>query len=77
MSKHALFNLFRNFMLTNKLMARGFSVLYHVFARKQCIFCSALRPKSYLTLPYVTLFGDSFCLGTFVHGFMLPPAGCS
>ena len=33
----------------------------HVFARKQCILCSALRHKSYLTLPYVTLLRDSFC----------------
>ena len=56
----------------------------HVFARKQCILCSALRHKSYLTLPYVTTFQDSFCLGTFAQGFiMLPPRslasswGCS
>ena len=33
---------------------RGFSVLYHLFARKQSILCSALRHKSYLTL-YFTL----------------------
>ena len=26
---------------TNTRTARGFSVLYHVFARKQCILCSA------------------------------------
>lgn len=26
----------------------------HVFARKQCILCSALRDESYFTLPYVT-----------------------
>ena len=32
-----------------------------VFARKQCILCSALRHKSYLTLPYVTSLRDSFC----------------
>ena len=56
----------------------------HVFARKQCILCSALRRKRYLTLPYVTSLRDSFCLGTFAHGFiMLPPRslasslGCS
>ena len=36
---------------TNTRTARGFSVMYHVFARKQCIVCSALRHKSYLTLP--------------------------
>ena len=39
--------------LTNTHTARGFSVLYHVFARKQCILCSALRHKSYLTLCYI------------------------
>ena len=53
----------------------------HVFVRKQCILCYALRPKSYLTLPYVTSLRDSFCLGSFAHGFiMLPPQsslGCS
>ena len=37
--------------LTNKKKAREYSVLYHVFARKQCYLCSALRHKSYLTLP--------------------------
>ena len=40
--------------LTNMHAARGFSVLYHVFAQKQCILCFALHHKSYLTLPYVT-----------------------
>ena len=46
----------------------------HVFARKQCIPCSALRHKNYLTLPYVPSLRDSYCLGTFAHGFpMLPP----
>ena len=39
--------------LTNMRTARGFSVLYHVFARKQCILCSAVCHKSSLTLPYV------------------------
>ena len=29
-------------------------ILMHVFARKQCILCSALRHESYLTIPYVT-----------------------
>ena len=53
--------------LTNTHTAYGFSVLYHVFALKQCIVCSALRHKSYLTLLYVALIRDSFCLGTFVH----------
>ena len=36
---------------TNTRTARGFSIVYHLFARKQCILCSALRHKSYLTLP--------------------------
>ena len=38
--------------LTNTHTARGFSVLYHAFARKQYILGSALRLKSYLTLLY-------------------------
>ena len=37
----------------------------HVFTQKQYILCSALRHKSYLALPYVTLLRDTFCLGTF------------
>ena len=47
----------------------------HVFARKWCILCSALRYKSYLSLPYVTsLRSDSFSLGTYYAGLiMLPP----
>ena len=44
----------------------------HVFARKQCFLCSALRYKSYLLLPYVTsLRSDSFSLGTFAHGLIM------
>ena len=54
--------------LTNKDTAHGFSVLYQVFGRKKCSLCSALRHKSYLTLP-----SRSRCLGTFVHGFILLP----
>ena len=42
--------------LTNTHTARGFSVPYHVSARKQCILCSALRHKSYLTLLYLHRF---------------------
>ena len=38
--------------LTNTQTARGFSVLYHAFARKQYILGSTLRHKSYLTLLY-------------------------
>ena len=60
---------------TNLHMARGFSVLYHVFARKQCILCSSLRHKSYLTLPSVTSLRDSFSLGTFALGFTRLPPG--
>jgi len=47
--------------LTSMYMARGFSVLYHGFARKQCILCSELRHKSCLTLVYVTSIRDFFC----------------
>ena len=46
--------------LTNTLKARGFSDLYHVFARKQCILCPALR-LGCLTLLYVTSIRDFFC----------------
>ena len=38
------------------------SVLYHVFVSKQCILCSALSHKGYLTLPHVTSIRDSFYL---------------
>ena len=57
---------------TNRRTTRGFSVVYHVFSWKQCILCSALRHKSYLTLR------DSFCLGsTFGHVFIRPSTrGC-
>ena len=54
--------------LTNTHTAGGFSVLYHVYARKQFILCSALRHKSYFTLLYVTSIRDSFCLGAFAYG---------
>ena len=83
-----LFNLFRNVMNYRNLRVMYVSVIYrhethlcsilihytmHVFARKQCILCYALRQKSYLTLPYVTSLWDSFCLGTFAHGFIMRP----
>ena len=45
--------------LTNTHTARGFSDLYHVFARKQCILCPALR-HGCLTLLYVTSIRDFF-----------------
>ena len=46
--------------LTNTHMACGFSDLYHVFARKPCVLCYALRHKC-LTLLYVTSIRDFFC----------------
>ena len=45
--------------ITNAHTARGFSDLYHVFARKQCILCPALR-HGCLTLIYVTSIRDFF-----------------
>ena len=47
--------------LTSTHMARGFSVLYHVFSQKQCILCPALRHKSYLSLLYVPSIQNFFC----------------
>ena len=41
--------------LTNMHTPGGFSVLYNVFTRKQCILCSALCHKKYLTLYYLML----------------------
>ena len=49
-----------NMGLTSMQTARGIFVLYHVFARKQCILCSALRHECCLTLRYVTLIRDFF-----------------
>ena len=46
--------------LTNTHTAHGFSDLYHMFARKQCILCPALR-HGCLTLLYVTSIRDFFC----------------
>ena len=54
--------------LTKTHTAGQLSVLYHVFARKQFILCSALRHKSYFTLLCVTSIQDSFYLGVFAHG---------
>ena len=93
--------MFKNVMNYRNLRVMHVSVIYrhesylyiilihyttHVFARKQCILCYALRRKSYPILPYVTSLrvSFSFCLGTSAHGFiMLPPRslasswGCS
>ena len=60
--------------LTNTHTARGFSVLYHVFARKQCILCTALRHKSYLTLSTLHRFENLELPGTFAHAALL---GCA
>ena len=45
--------------LTKTHTALGFSDLYYVFTRKQCILCSALR-HGYLTLLYVSSIRDFF-----------------
>lgn len=58
----ALFHLFRNVM-----DYRG----GECNAAKQCILCYVLRDKSYFTLPFVKSLQDSFCLGSFAHGFTL------
>ena len=39
----------------------------HVLTQKQCILCSVLHHKSYLTLPYLTSLRDSLYLGTFTR----------
>ena len=39
----------------------------HVLTQKQCILCSVLHHKSYLTLPYLTSLRDSLRLGTFTR----------
>ena len=70
--------------LTNTHTARGFSDLYQVFARKQCILCPALR-HGCLTLLYVISIRDFFSAPeTIAHGSIrLPPRslassrGCS
>ena len=53
------------------------SVLYHVFVSKQCILCSALRHKGYLTLPYVTSIRDSFYWAGASQPRVLSRRGCS
>ena len=59
--------------LTKKKKVREYSVLCHVFARKQCILCSGLRHKSYLTLTKTALcyMASSFILlGIFAHALL-------
>ena len=57
--------------LINTHTARGFSVLYRLFAQKQCLLCSSLRHKSYSHY-LVTSFDSRFIigLGTFAHSFI-------
>ena len=72
-----LFTMFRNVMNYRNLRVMHVSVIYrheshlciilihytaHVFARKQCILCYALRGKSYPILPYVTSLRVSFSI---------------
>ena len=57
--------------LTNTNLARGFSDLHHVFARKQCILCATLHHKCCLTLLcYIDsrLFSIFSASGTVAHG---------
>ena len=48
--------------LTNAHTACGFSVLYHLFAQKQCLLCSALCHENCLKLLHGTSIRDLFCL---------------
>ena len=56
--------------LTNTPTARGLSDLYHLFARKQCILCPALR-RGCLTLLYVTSIRDFFAPARLLLGCRL------
>ena len=67
--------------LTNTHIARGFSDLYHVFARKQCILCPVLRHVCITLLHRFEIFSSP---GTIAHcSIRLPPRnlassrGCS
>ena len=57
--------------LTSTHTARGFSVLYHVFAQKQCFLSSSLSILCCLTLHYYTLLLHRFEIfsapGTIAH----------
>ena len=61
-----------NTELSSTPKARGFSVLYHVFDRKQCILCSGLCHKSYLTLLLIR-FEIFSPFRTFAHGSIRLP----
>ena len=52
-----------NLLSSNTLM----HYTMHVLTQKQCILCSVLHHKSYLTLPYLTSLRDSLRLGTFAR----------
>ena len=65
-------------------MARGFSILYYVFSRKQFILCSALRTSVALHYSMLHRFEIFSTPGTIAHGSIrLPPRslassrGCS
>ena len=67
--------------LTNTHIARGFSDLYHAFARKQCILCPVLRHVCIILLHRFEIFSSP---GTIAHcSIRLPPRslassrGCS
>ena len=69
--------------LTKTHTVCGFSDLYHVYARKHCILCSALR-HGCLALLYVTSIRDFSAPGTIAHGSIRLPSrslassrGCS
>ena len=69
--------------LTSTHTARRFSVLYHVFAQKQCFLSSSLSILCCLTLHYYTLLLHRFEIfsapGTIAHGSIRLPSsrGCS
>ena len=62
--------------LTNTHKACGFSVLYHVYAKKQCILCSSLCHKCYLTnLCHITsrfILPWNFCMWLFQAAALQP-----
>ena len=59
--------------ITKTHTARGFSVLYQVFARKQCILCPALR-QGCLTLLYARYIDSRFFLP--LEQSSTPQLGC-
>ena len=57
--------------LTNTHTARRFSVLYHLFARKQCILRSALHYLMRFILPPRSLASSSLQVGTTLTSFQV------